>query len=158
MTRDRISVRKIVGSLFRVVLGVALLASLLSAYSLEGSALKNLRLWGKTLSKERQDFVTRRDGWLTGFVDQVGGNDAMRAADVLFEEGRDISAGGAVRKHASDEAVAEPFGIGGKALGFAKMVSLESIGEDGEVLAFESLADGFDLARRDLDTSRVVEG
>jgi hypothetical protein len=65
---------------------------------------------------------------LARFIDQVNGDDAVRARDARGEEGWDIRICGAVGKHAADEAVAERSGVSGEALGPAEAVAGEAIG------------------------------
>ena len=70
------------------------------------------------------------------------------------EERRGIRVGGTVRKHAPHEAVAQCLGIGSKALGPAKPVSLESICRIESALprppSVEALADEFAMSQRTL--------
>src|SRR5262249_42598180 len=82
---------------------------------------------------------------LAGLVDGVGGDDAVGTRHDVLEERRGVAVGGAVGQDASDEAVTECPGVGGKPLSRAEAVTLEAIGQYAQVVTLEPLADGGEL-------------
>src|SRR5215204_1227769 len=97
--------------------------------SRRGSVLINLSLTtvAKPMPEETQYLVAGGDGRLAGFVDQMGGHDAVRRGDVALEERRQIGVGGTVGKHPADEAIAKRLGIGREALRHAELVAGKAI-------------------------------
>jgi hypothetical protein len=74
-------------------------------------------------SEEGEDLVARGDGWLAGFVDEMGCHDAMGARHVARAEWCKIVVRSAVRKHAPYETIAKSGGVCGEAFCPAESVT-----------------------------------
>jgi len=107
--------------------------------------------------EERQNLVAGGDRRLTGLIDQVRSDDAVRGCDVAIEERRQIGVRRAIRKHSSDETVAERASLGRKALRHAELVAREAIGQHRQVFPVEPFADGPDFVGCDLNAGRIVQ-
>jgi len=92
--------------------------------------------------EERQNLVSGGQCRLPRFVDQVGGHDAVRAADHVAEEGWAIGVGRVVRQHPGDESIAQRGPVGRKPCRGAEAISGEPVAEHGEVISFQPPAEG----------------
>src|SRR5215472_11162705 len=109
------------------------------------------------MSKKGYDLVARRHRWLTCLIYQMNRNDAVGAPHVLSNERRYIGVGSAIRQLPTDEAIAERFCVGRKALRPAKFITFEAIGENREVLSFKPLANSRQFLATDLQTGAILE-
>jgi hypothetical protein len=109
------------------------------------------------MNNKGYDLVARRHRWLTRFVDQMNGHDAVGAPHILSNERRYVGVGSAIGQLPSDEAIAERFCVGRKALRPAKFITFEAIGENREVLSFKPLANSRQFLATDLQTGAILE-
>jgi hypothetical protein len=72
-------------------------------------------MWHKAPGEEGENLVAGGDGWLAGFVDQVGCDHAVGAPNSYREKRCDVGVGRAVREHTLHEAISERRHVGGEA-------------------------------------------
>src|SRR5262249_26525637 len=123
------------------------------------STMNSYRSWfhHKSHREERKYFVPGRDGWLASLIDQVLGHDTVWIRHVSRKEWRNIAVRRAVGQLPTNEPITECSRIGGKSLCPADSVTLEAVGQDGEVLPLEPVPDCLDLVAGDFETGRFLE-
>ena len=114
-------------------------------------------VWHEASGEEGENLVAGGDGWLAGFVDQVGCDHAVGVPNSYREKRCDIGVGRAVMGARGHEAIAERRHVGGEALRAAKPVSLEAISQNRQVFPVQPVADRLDLLGRNLDAGGIIQ-
>src|SRR5215813_3351238 len=113
--------------------------------------------WQQPHRKEGKYFVPGRDGWLASLIDQVLGHDTVRIRHVSRKEWRNIGVRRLVGYLHTNETFTVGGGVGSKSLRLADLVTLETVGQDGEILPLKPIPDRLDLIGGDFEAGRFFE-